>query len=416
MRNNPERLAWTVLLLSFFACVCLAVGTPMGIRYYILHASVPQSVTLEVQQGPLRAMLGGRGVFVSIPETRGDIRERTIVATDATLGRLVLRAPRAEGSLLAAVQLYEYTEVTLSSARSPRYPASRLPHQITLNLRAGLVRIRVFDEGSRPTIVTVQTPHGVATLLAGNYAIRVSTSQTDMTAYTGQADLSQGEWTTRLRPTAQPQRAIMDNERIIGPISLASNLIANGNFVDPLEGSWTVYNQVDNPDEPEGSVQTAVMESIPAVVLSRRGANHAETGIVQELDADVSSLRSLQLHLLLRVEEQDVPVCGSLGSECPVMVRLDYVDANGADQEWLQGFYALPDPNIPGNPTVCVTCSTRKDHIRVPQGTWYAYLSSNLIPELSQNGQGPRSIKSIVVYASGHTYRAAVTEVELIGQ
>lgn len=415
MRNNPERLAWTVLLLSFFACVCLAVGTPMGIRYYILHASVPQSVTLEVQQGPLRAMLGGRGVFVSIPETRGDIRERTIVATDSTLGRLVLRTPRAEGSLLAAVQLYEYTEVTLSSARSPRYPVSRLPHQITLNLRAGLVRIRVFDEGSRPTIVTVQTPHGAVTLLAGNYAIRVSTNQTDVTAYAGQADLSQGEWATRLQPADQPERATLDNERIVGPVPLTSNLIANGNFGDSPEGTWNVYNRVDNPDEPGGSVQTALIEGIPAVTLARRGEGPAQTGIVQELNADVSGLRSLQLHLLLRVEEQDVPMCGSLGSECPVMVGIHYVDANGAEQEWTQGFYWLPDPSGV-NPEACISCSTHNQHIRVPQGIWYAYLSPNLIPQLSQDGRPPRTLQSITIYASGHTYQAAVAEVELIGQ
>jgi len=415
MRSNPERLAWTVLLLSFFVCVCLAIGTPMGIRYYILHARVPQSVTLEVQQGPLRAMLGGRGVFVSIPETRDDIRERTIVATDATLGRLVMRVPRVDGSIIAAAQLYNNTEVVLSVARSPRYPASRLPHQITLDLRAGLLRIRVFDEGSRPTVVIVRTPHGVATLLAGNYAIKVGTNQTDVTAYAGQADLSKGEWATRLQPTGQPERATMDDERIVGPAFFTSNLVANGNFVNPLETNWTAYNQVDNPDEPEGSVQTAVIEGIPAAILARRGANHAETGIVQELKADVSGLRSLQLHLLLRVEGQDVPVCGSLGSECPVMVGIHYVDANGADQEWTQGFFWLPDPSGV-NPEACISCSTHNQHIRVPQGIWYAYLSPNLIPQLSQDGRPPRALQSITIYASGHTYQAAVAEVELIGQ
>ncbi len=416
MRSNPERLAWTVLILSFFACVSLAIGTPLGIRYYILHARVPHSVTLEVQQGPLRARLSGRGEFVSISETRDDIRERTIVATDSTLGRLVMHAPRVNGPIVASVQLYNNTEVVLSSARSPRYPASRVFHQITLDLKAGLVRIRVFDEASRPTVVIVRTPHGVATLPAGNYGIKVNPNQTDVTAYTGQADLSKGEWATRLQPAEQPEHAIMDNERIVGPVLLTSNLIANGDLASPLEGTWNMYNQVDNPDEPEGSVQTALIEGIPAAVFTRRGANHAETGTTQTLNADISGLRSLYLHLLLRVEEQDVPVCGSLGSECPVMVRLEYVDANGADQEWLQGFYALPDPNTPGNPTVCVTCSTRREHIRVPWNTWYAHLSSNLIPELSQNGQGPRLIKSIAIYASGHTYRAAVAEIELIGQ
>lgn len=415
MRRNPERLAWVVLLASFFICVILAIGTPLGIRYYILHARAPQSVTLEVQRGPLRAQLSGRGEFVSISETRDDIRERTIVATDSTLGRIVLRAPRANGPTVASVQLYNNTEVILSTARSPRYPASHLPHQITLDLRAGLVRIRVFDDGARPTVVRVQTPQGVAMLTRGRYEVTVNASRTELTVYDGTADLNKAEWTAQLRASERPECAVINGERIIGPLPYGSNLIANGDFAARVEETWSVYNRIDVAGESGGTVQATMIENIPAIVITRRGAGPAQTGITQELDTDVSALRSLRLHLLLRVEEQDVPLCGSLGSECPVMVRIDYVDANGIDQEWTQGFYALPDVNAV-NPEVCVTCSTHNEHIRVPHGTWYAYLSSNLIPQLSRGGQPPRLIKAITIYASGHTYRAVVAEVELSGQ
>ncbi len=413
--KNPELLAWMVLLISFFICVSLAIGTPIGIRYYIYHARASQDVTLEVQQGPLRAMLPGRGEFTSIPEHRGDVPERTVVATDATLGRLVIRARRADSPILASVQLYNYTEVTLSSARSPRYAPSRLPHQITLNMRAGQVRIRVFDDGDKPTLVRVQTPQGIAVLTRGRYELKVNGNQMELTAYNGQADLSKGEWAARLRPTERPEYAIVNSERIVGPLPHASNLVTNGDFVAPLEENWNTYSRIDVAGEAGGTAQITTIENIPALIITRQGQGPAQTGIAQELDADVSGLRSLRLHLLLRVEEQDVPLCGSLGSECPVMVRIDYVDANGTDQEWTQGFYALPDATSV-NPEVCVTCSTHNQHIRVPQGTWYAYLSSNLIPPLSQGGQPPRLIKTIAIYASGHTYQAIITEVELIGQ
>lgn len=421
MRRNPERLAWVVLLASFFICVSLAIGTPLGIRYYILHARVPQSITLEVQQGPLRAQLSGRGAFVSISETRDDVRERTIIATDSTLGRLVLHAPRVNGPIVASVQLYNNTEVILSTARSPRYPASHLPHQIALGLRAGLVRIRVFDDGDRPTIVRVQTPQGVAMLTKGRYEVTANVNQTELTVYDGAADLNKAEWSAQVRASERPECALVNGERIIGPLPYASNFIANGDFAARVEGpesglrAWNVYNRVDVAGEAGGTVQATVIENIPALVITRRGEGPAQTGITQELGANVGGLRSLRLHLLLRVEEQDVALCGSLGSECPVMVRIDYVDANGIDQEWTQGFYALPDVNA-ANPEVCVTCSTHNEHILVPQGTWYAYLSSNLIPQLSQGGHPPQLIKAITIYASGHTYQAAVAEVELSGQ
>jgi hypothetical protein len=397
-------------LASFFTCVSLVIGTPLGIRYYILHARTPQSVTLEVQRGPLRVTLAGRGEPIAIAEKRDGIPQSTTVATDFTSGRLVLRAPRTDGPIIAAVQLYDNTEIVLSSARSPRYPVSRLPHEIVLELRAGHVRIHIFDDGNRPTIATVRTPYGSVALVEGSYEVEVNAARAQVTVHAGQAEIS--GLNTLLEPA---ERAIMDAEGNNGPQPAAPNLVTDGDFVSPLEGIWSAYNKIDDPSEPAGEVQTATVEAIPAVIISRQGQGHAETGITQELNADVSSLRTLQLHLLLRVEEQDVPVCGSLGSECPVMVRIDYVDANGADQEWTQGFYWLPDPNMV-NPTACSTCSTHNEHHQVPLDTWYAYLSPNLILQLSQGGQPPRLIKSIAIYASGHTYRATVAEVELIGQ
>ena len=149
MRDNPERLAWVILLASFFACIGLVVATPLGLRQYVLHARIVQHVTLEVQQGPLRATLAGRGAPVAIDEDREDIPERTVVATDATAGRLVMRAPQADGPVLATVQLYDNTETSLSSARSPRFPASQLPHQVVLDVGAGRLRINVYDSNER---------------------------------------------------------------------------------------------------------------------------------------------------------------------------------------------------------------------------------------------------------------------------
>jgi len=184
-----------------------------------------------------------------------------------------------------------------------------------------------------------------------------------------------------------------------------------------LEDNWESYNKgIEIEGEPEGQVQWTEIENQPAVVIEREGEGHAETGISQQLDADISDFDFLQLYLLLRIEEHNVPVCGTYGSECPVMVRIDYRDAYGANREWLQGFYWLLDTSTPGNPSVCVRCSTRNEHIRVSEDIWYPYLSPNLIPLLSQDGQAPTLIKSITVYASGHTYSSAIAEIELIGE
>lgn len=416
MRENPERLAWIILFISFFICIALAVSVPLGTRYYILHARVMQRVALEVQRPPLSIKLPGRELPLSVTEHHSDVPERTLVTTAATAGRLVFHAPKAESPIIAIAQLYDQTSLVLLSARSPRFAFSKLPHQVKLEVQQGRVRITVANENSRETVVEVHTPYGVATLTEGTYWINVGGDSAEITVREGYARLTAhaGKEALRLGPE---QRAVIDSGQLLGPLPAARNLVVNSNFSLPLENGWTSYSkdiQIDG--EPGGEVLQTEMEGRPAVIIERRGEGHAETGIIQHLGVDVRDFSLLQLHLLLYIDEHNVPVCGSLGSECPVMVRIDYKDYDGTDQQWLQGFYAVPDTAVPGNPPFCVTCGIRNDHIQVPAGTWYSYDSENLVPQLSQLGRAPAQIKSITVYASGHTYRAAVAEVELVGQ
>ncbi len=415
MKSNPERLAWVVLLLSFFTCVVLAVSGPLSVRHYVLHARMEQRVILEVQRPPLSVTLAGRGLPVSVAEHHDDIPERTTVTTAATAGRLAMYAPLSNSPLVATVQLYEHTEVTLSSARSPRFSTSRLPHQIILEMQTGRVRIGVSGDSGRPATVEVRTPHGLALLREGTYWINVSGTTTEITVRNGYASASNNvEQSIALGPA---ERAIIRDNRVSGPLSAARDMVVNGNFAAPLNEGWTSYSKdIQIAGETGGEVRSVEIEGRPVVAIERRGEGHAETGITQQLDVDVRDFSFLQLHLLLYIEEHNVPVCGSLGSECPVMVRIDYKDADGADQQWLQGFYSLPDASTPGNPLFCVTCTIRNDHIQAPEDTWYSYDSDNLIPLLSQDGKTPILIDSITVNSSGHTYKTFIAEVELIGQ
>ena len=114
------------------------------------------------------------------------------------------------------------------------------------------------------------------------------------------------------------------------------------------------------------------------------------------------------------IEYHNLPVCGSLGSECPVIVQIDYVDGEGGDREWQEGFYSVVNPPGIENPDVCWHCSETFRRTHIPGNTWYAYLSGNLILLLSRNGLPPQTIKEIAIYASGHEFDALVTDVELL--
>ncbi len=416
MRENPERLAWIILFISFFTCIALAISVPLGIRHYILSARVAQRVVLEVQRPPLSITLPGRELPISVSEHYNDIPEHTLVTTAATAGRLVFHTPRPDSPIIAVAQLYDQTSLLFLYARSPRFALSKLPHQVRFEVKTGRVRVMVADENGRATVAEVRTPHGVAMLTEGTYWINVSASDTEITVREGDARLIAQNSKASLH-LAPDQRAVIDSQRLLGPLPAARNLVVNSDFSMPLEKGWNAYSKdIQIGGESGGEVQQGEMEGRPVAIIERRGEGHAETGIMQYLGVDVRDFSFLQLHLLLYIDEHNVPVCGSLGSECPIMVRIDYKDADGTDQQWLQGFYSVPDTAVPGNPPFCVTCSFRNDHIQVPLDTWYSYDSDNLVPQLSQSGRAPAQIKSITVYASGHTYRAAVAEVELIGQ
>jgi hypothetical protein len=409
MRSNPERLAWVVLLASFFTCIGLVVAMPLGVRHYILHASTAQNVTLEVKQGPLRVTLAGRGQPVAIDEERGDIPERTVVATDATSGRLVMHTPEEDQAVVATAQLYDNTEIVLLTARSPRFESSRQPHRVVLEVRAGRVRIGAVDqEEGHPTVVEVRTPHGEATLTEGSYEIKVNGTVTEATVRKGKAGVtSDGVDAMSLGPA---QRAIIDSEindgRILGPLPAARDLIVNSDFEADLDNGWTSYNV--EKEEPPATVSIITEEGRKAASFYRNGGNHAEVGIRQEINYDVRDFTSLELHLAVQVVDENITGyggCGTLSSECPIIVLIEYKDIHGNDQEWRHGFYiGEPAPDWLLYPWT----------EQLPQGKWQTYDSGNLIEELSDNP--PAIIKRLTIYASGHSFHAMVTEVDLLAQ
>ncbi len=411
MRSSPERLAWVVLLSSFFICVSLAVMTPLTARWTIRHAQAVHHVSLQVQRGPLSVVRGGQGRPVSVAEDSDDVLEGSrIRAPNASSGRLLIHPSDSKGTTpIVTVQLYDETEIVLSSARSPRFAASPLPHQITLEMEAGRVRINVFGESARPTTVAVHTTHGSVMLKEGSYEVKIN-SVTETTVRYGQAEMTnKADETLMLGPG---ERALLGTISIDGPLSAARNLVENGNFEEPLDTGWEVYSEQADPKQPPGEATITVAsfgnEERRVVEFYRNAPNHAEVGIRQEIGYDVRDFSSLELHMAVRIVSENIlgfGGCGMEGSECPIIVRLDYKDIHGNDREWLHGVYV-------GQPAD--GWWIHGWHERVQPGTWQPYNSGNLMEELAETP--PASIKGITIYASGHSFHAMVTEVELMAQ
>jgi hypothetical protein len=411
MRSSPERLAWVTLLGSFFVCVTLSVMTPLSGRWYVRNSRITQQVSLQIQRGPLSVVRGGRGRPVSVAEDSDNVLEGSrIEAPNATSGRLVIEVPQSKDATpIATVQLYDETEIVLSSARSPRFSTSPLPHEIALEMEAGRVRINVLGDSDRSTIVEVQTAHGVITLEEGSYEVKIN-SDTEATVRYGQAEVTNRAGD---RLSLGPrERALLRADNVDGPLPAARNLIVNGNFAEPLDSGWSTHRQQADPKQPPGTVHIIAApvgnEERPVAEFYRNAVNHAQVGIRQDINYDVRDFTSLELHMAVRIVSENIlglGGCGSMGSECPIIVRLDYKDIHGTDREWLRGYY-IGEP-ADGWPI-------HGWHERLQPRTWQPYNSGNLMEELADTP--PALIKGVSIYASGHSFDAMVTEVELLAQ
>jgi len=188
------------------------------------------------------------------------------------------------------------------------------------------------------------------------------------------------------------------------------NLIVNGDFAAPLSpADWNTYSENPYVDDAIGQAAPAVETGRNTVHFYRPGRNWGRVGIQQKINRYVRDSQSLKLHLALKVVQQNLLVCGTLGSECPVMVKIEYVDLAGNRNEWVQGFYYLNDLTN-SVPRLCYTCpSPKSNHILVQQDVWYTYDSPDLMVLLNK----PATINTISILAEGHTFESFVAEVEL---
>lgn len=418
MRQYPERLAWTILLVAFAVFCLLAVGFPLSVRSYLLSATQPLYSQVNAQRGTVRVERAGssRADATSLDDPiplevfKGD----GIRTGQLDEGLLTLQRDGEEDrETLTSVVVYDNSDVVLTDAYSPRFGLSSGPHRAILQLNDGRARIEVKPSSDRrPVEVEVRTDHADVRLGEGSYALDVTNQQTSATVREGFATVRTGDQELVL---SDEQRVVVSlSGQLDGPLPAERNLIVNGDFSEGINTGWVV---ISNSSEDSATVAGATDDEGQSVAqFQHEQAQPAEIGLIQTLNRNVKDLGSLVLHLKVRVDYHSLSVCGSLGSECPVMLRIDYRDAAGNTQQWVKGFYAHEDPAI-AQPYYCTTCPdpSSGDHTRVPDKTWFLYDSPNLM-EILPPEHRPAFIQSVRVYGSGHSYDSLVTDVELLAQ
>jgi hypothetical protein len=421
MRQNPERLAWAVLWSAFIVFCLLAVGCPLTAHSYVLHARRGLRAELKAQRGTVRVERSGSGRVdaISLEDQsplrlfQGDgIRTGDLDEALLTLGR----TDQEQQQILCTVKVYENSDVVLVDASTPRFGFSSDTHEAILRVKGGRVRVEVQSAADeRPVQVQVRTDHARIQLSQGSYTLEVSNQQTTAIVRQGQASVHTGDQQLVL---SDEERAIVSLEgELSGPLPAARNLIVNGDF-SLGELGWVI--DIDSPD-PSGRVVVSQDDSGQSFAQFQHDLTQpSEVSLIQTLNRDVSDIESLVLHMRVRVNAQSLSICGDKGTECPVMVRIDYVDAAGGEalQQWVHGFYAFDDPGLSIQlPVHCSTCPPpiSEPHNQVAWSTWFDYDSANLMDIMPKEIR-PARIELIRVYASGHTYDSMVTDIELLAQ
>lgn len=419
VKHSPERMAWSVLLASLCLCCALAVGVPAAATSYVNRASYPASILVKLQ--------AGRTNVFSPPITEADARvvgqEGRIIDEGATVivgsdipsqALLTIRENESVSSTLISMQLYSGARVRVERARIPRYSISNAPADVLISILAGRVQIQNENRSPRALKLIAHSDEITATLDYGAYSFEVSPNDTSLFVRSGTASITSAARTETFNIEANQRTIVRKGEGIVsGLFAPPRDLIRNGHFQTRLERDWETTADLYVTNDVTGTARILGTGANTALLLSRPGVglNWGRTGIKQMINENVSGRSSLQLRLNFTILYQELKVCGGQGSECPLMVRINYRNRDGGTTDWTQGFYADGTPRMPDLPDFIVqSAEPRTKHIATRLGVDEPYESPNLMTTIKDI----EYVNYIQLYAEGHGLQTQINSVELL--
>jgi hypothetical protein len=406
-RQNPERLAWIVLLGCFTIFVILAITVPLSVRYVMRYATVSQEARLEPTLGTLHYYSSPAAEAVAVTSIKEGIGEgsRIVAAEESTQGSLAFISD-GTNTVLGTVQLYAGATLDVLRVRRPLFAGSVEPYYVRLHLVKGQARIFSNSEeiDVRPLRVDLETPHGVIALDAGSYQVSVNEEQTEVTVRSGRAILSHAN-DGSITINAEQSAWMTANDFAHEPESAERNLLRNGDFSEPELDAW--QTNIIAKDVIPGIVKVDEGDGRWVALFFRDGEDNVptEVGITQIVEKDVNVYDELTIQLDVKLLHQSLPGAGYLSTEFPLRVEITYTDIYGKVLTWGHGFYYRDPENdnwqiIGGE--------------KIPPYLWYTYQSPNLMDELANTR--PARINSVRIYASGWNYQSMVSEVYLVAE
>jgi len=340
----------------------------------------------------------------SIPVVGQQLREGDTIRTRENSRALLTLFDQSTATL------YPLTELTISSMRANRFGTTlrSTPRAIVrLHETSGRALIGVAHLNPVTNLdFEVEGGTGRASVTEGSYIVKVTPNQTfEVVATRGRSVVSSGGGQVTIRGGERTQ--VRGQQAPDAPILAAEDLIENGTFTQsegtdkPLK--WDLLAPTPEGRDVPGRTRLTSEEGFPAVRLTRSGGTyHAEQGIRQVINQDVTDYNVVRLDLRFKVFSQSVPGGGDQGSEYPLMVRVNYLDETGTPALFVRGFYVQNEGNLPttnGQP--------------VKAGEWMNLAGEDGL-QLQRITPRVQLVQSVEVVASGHDYDSEIQHVSLV--
>ena len=418
--SNPQRMAWATMIGGLIIFVLLCGGT-VGFTHWLLFDSPTQlNATLHVGQGTVALAEPNSTDQKAIRSYTSVDANNTLTTDNLSQGYIAFSDPYS-GDIIATVTLRNDSMATLRSATRPRFSLSDNPYVIRLSGVIGRLEVWVISDLERDLQIEIDGPLGTTRISeGGNFLIESTPAYLRVTSRNGSATLISRAGTAQHLATGTEGEVQPDSAEIRvgpGPIDLLPNSTFGQNQEWPTE--WVCAHTPDPgfPNAPGGTYDFPTVDGRPTIHIKRLHPNPgpAKTGCIQVLGEgsqglDVRGYETLRLRVTMRVQHQSLSACGIAGSECPVMLKLTYVDQDGNERVWYHGFYTEYSPAAGGR-RICDSC--REPHEQINKNAWYTYESGNLFTDWPE-GERPGIIRQVEFYASGHEYEVVLAEVSLV--
>lgn len=422
-RIDPQRRAWGILLLSFAAFALICVVTGIGLSYFFFESTVPLESILRVGRGT--GSVTGQSVYNERMLSNGDE-----VTTDRQSQIVIFfRDTQQDDKLIAAVTVRGGTSLVVRRTQRPRFEWGAGIYGVDLRNLRGEIEIFVTKDLGREFRLTVSTVQGdlVDLSTSGQYFISASDARLQVVNREGSISMvaaNQNEG--RSIPVNSQGTIVYETDPKQVTVNAAyTNLLANSTFQDintvnqdsgvpqALVLAWACSNR--QVDLPRGDYHPEIKDGrwTMRLVRSDGATSNGETRCLSyfgQSRQDVSQYSYVGLRATFNINYQSLDTCGQAGSECPLMIQMDYLDEKGEFRRWFHGFYSRDNPQS-NYPLQCNSCF--QEHEIINPQSWYTYDSGNML-NLFPPGERPTSIINVQFYASGHEYDVYVGEVALL--